>query len=82
MGFQMLSLPFFGWVENLAVGEAIRSSLWLFPAVESLHLIGLAVISGSILLVDMRLFGWGMRGRSVRDLTLDVALVDKAWSGC
>jgi len=67
----MSVLPFFGWVQSLAVGESIRNSLWLFPAIESLHLLGLAVISGSILLVDMRLFGLGMRNQSVRQIARD-----------
>jgi len=44
----------------------------MFPAIESFHLLGLAVIGGAILLVDMRLFGLGMRGQPVRRLARDV----------
>src|SRR5271168_154315 len=68
----MSLLPFFGWVESLSVGEFIRGSLWLFPAIESFHLLGLAVIGGSILLVDMRLFWLRMPSHSVRQLARDV----------
>jgi hypothetical protein len=43
------------------VGEAIRSSLWLFPVIESFHLVALALLGGAILIVDLRLLGLGLR---------------------
>ncbi len=54
-------LPFFTWCEASFVGQTIRESLWLFPVIEAVHLIGLAVIGGTVLLVDLRLLGWGLR---------------------
>jgi hypothetical protein len=64
-------LPFFEFCERSALGETIRSSLWLFPVIESFHLLGLVVIGGSVLLVDMRLLGLGLRGQSVAQLAKD-----------
>ncbi len=64
-------LQFFDWIENTSVGEAIRGSLWLFPVIESFHLLALAVIGGAILVVDMRLFGVLFRGQPVRQLARD-----------
>jgi hypothetical protein len=61
-------LPVFQWCENVGVGQAIRLSTWLFPAIEGIHLLGLCVIGGSILLVDMRLLGLGLRGEPVAQL--------------
>src|SRR5215475_3537307 len=61
----MSLLPFFQWCENSAVGEAIRGSSWLFPVIESFHLLGLAVIGGAILVVDLRLCGLGLRRQPV-----------------
>ena len=54
-------LPFFQWCEASPIGEAIRESRWLFPVIESVHLLGLVVIAASVLVVDMRLFGVGLR---------------------
>jgi hypothetical protein len=54
-------LPFFEWCEASFVGQTIRESLWLFPVIEAVHLLGLAVIGGTVLLVDLRLLGWGLR---------------------
>jgi hypothetical protein len=65
-------LPLFQALENSAIGTAVRDSLWLFPVVEVVHLIGLAVIGGAILVVDFRLLGLGLRGHPVSRLARDV----------
>jgi uncharacterized protein DUF6644 len=57
----MSLLPFFEWCENARLIVAMRSSLWLFPVIESLHLMGLALIGGAVLLVDLHLLGFGLR---------------------
>jgi hypothetical protein len=67
----MSLLPFFTWCEHSAVGEAIRDSQWLFPVIESVHLLGLVVIAGAVLVVDMRLFGLGLRRQPVAELARD-----------
>jgi len=69
--FAMSLLPFFQWCENSAVGEAIRSSTWLFPVIESFHLLALAVIGGAVLVVDLRLLGFGLRRQPVAQLAID-----------
>lgn len=67
----MSLLPFFEFCEQSAVGDAIRNSLWLFPVIESVHLLALTVIGGSVLVVDMRLFGLGLRNQPVAQLSRD-----------
>jgi len=56
----MSVLSFFTWCENTWLGGAIRDSRWLFPAIESVHLLGLAVIGGAVLVVNLRLLGFGI----------------------
>src|SRR3981081_1009845 len=67
----MSLLPFFMWCEHSAVGEAIRGSQWLFPVIESVHLLALVLIAGAVLVVDMRLFGLGLRRQPVAQLARD-----------
>lgn len=55
----------FDWLELTALGTAIRDSTWLFPVIESVHLLGLAALGGALLVVDLRLLGLGLRARSV-----------------
>jgi len=64
-------LPFFEWCQNADLIVSMRSSLWLFPVIESLHLIGLALIGGALLIVDLRLLGFGLRHQPVSVLARD-----------
>lgn len=56
-------LPFFEWMESTAVAQAIRHSAPLIALLESIHLIGLTLLLGTILMVDLTLLGMGI-GRS------------------
>jgi hypothetical protein len=64
-------LSFFTWCENSALGDAIRGSRWLFPAIESFHLLALAVIGGAVLLVNLRLLGFGIERQPPAQLWRD-----------
>jgi hypothetical protein len=64
-------LSFFSWCENSSLGEAIRRSNWLFPVIECCHLLGLAVIGGAVLVVNLRLLGFGMERQPVAQLWRD-----------
>jgi Family of unknown function (DUF6644) len=64
-------LPLFQWCEHSAIGETIRNSLWLFPLIEALHLVGLGVTAGAVLLVDLRLLGLGLRRYPVSQIAKD-----------
>ena len=64
-------LTLFQRLEAGAIGEAIRSSVWLFPVVEAFHLVALGIIGGAILVVDFRLLGLGLRSHPVAKLLHD-----------
>jgi hypothetical protein len=55
----------FDWLELTAIGEVVRGSIWLFPAIEAVHLLALAMIGGAVLVVDLRLLGVGLREQSL-----------------
>jgi hypothetical protein len=61
-------LPFFQWCESTALGTAIRMSPWAFAVIESVHLLGLAVIGGAVLLVDLRMLGFGLTNQRIAEL--------------
>ena len=50
----------FDRLEQTWIGQSIRESLWLFPGIEAVHLLGLAILGGSVLVVDLRLLGAGL----------------------
>ena len=45
-------------IESSALGQTMRDSIWLFPAAEILHFMGLSLLIGSLLVVDCRLLGF------------------------
>jgi len=47
-----------GAIEMSALGVAMRQSLWLYPIVEIVHLTGIALLVGSIAMLDLRLLGF------------------------
>ena len=61
-------LSFFEWCEATALGHAIKDSAWLFPFIEAVHLLGLSVLGGALLVVDLRMLGLGLRDQSIGDL--------------
>jgi hypothetical protein len=67
----MSLLTFFQWCEASGIGETIRKSSWLFPVIEAVHLLGLGVIGGAVLVVDLRLLGLGLKRQSAAELTRD-----------
>jgi hypothetical protein len=67
----MSVLHFFMWCENSAIGDAIRSSTWLFPVIEAVHLLGLAMIGGAVLAVDLRLLKLALRRQPVAEVARD-----------
>jgi hypothetical protein len=59
------------WVQYSAPLVAMRSSPWLFPVIATIHLMGLALIGGAVLVVDLRLLGLGLRSQPVAGLARD-----------
>ena len=61
--------------EHTSLAAAMRGELgweWLFPIVETLHVISLAMVFGSIVMVDLRLVGATSRNSAVSRLSGEV----------
>ena len=57
----MSLLGFFQWLERTPGSIAIRESTLAFPFIEGTHVIALALSVGTLVVLDLRLMGWGMR---------------------
>ena len=44
-------------IEALPLAAAMRHSLWLYPIVEIIHILGFVVLAGSVAMLDLRLLG-------------------------
>ena len=60
--------PFFQWVESTEISRIIRESLWMFPVSEAIHLVGLCMLGGALLVVDLRMLGVGLKGTPIAEL--------------
>src|SRR5262245_35616203 len=57
----MSLLPFFEWCDRTAIGVWIRGGTWTFPIIETVHILALTVLFGTVLIVDLRLMGAGLK---------------------
>jgi hypothetical protein len=60
------------WLESQPFALAISQSSWLFPSIETVHVLALTLVVGSIAMVDLRLLNWAYRDRAVKQLTGEV----------
>lgn len=56
------------WLESLPWATAIRESPWMFPTAETVHVLALVIVIGSIFTVDIWLLGVRPAARSFDDL--------------
>jgi hypothetical protein len=47
-----------GALESSGLGQAMRQWMWLYPSVEIVHIVGIALLFGSIAVLDLRLLGF------------------------
>src|SRR5678815_3161051 len=59
------------WIQFSPPLVAMRSSPWLFPVIASIHLMGLALIGGAVLVGDLRLLGFGLSRQPVAVVARD-----------
>lgn len=57
--------PAFEWLQHTYLAETIRHSATLIATLEIVHLIGLTLLVGAILMVDLTLLGYGVGSHPV-----------------
>ena len=70
--------PFFKWLNDTSLSKVINDSKWLFPAIEGVHIAALALLFGTILVVNLRLMGVIMRDRPLLRLSREL----EPWTLC
>jgi hypothetical protein len=59
-------------LEGTPLATAIRESTWLFPTIETLHVLSIVLVVGTIMIVDLRLINVAGRRRGVSELMNEV----------
>ena len=56
------------WIYNTALGTSIRESIWVFPIIETIHVLGIALLVGTVAILDLRLLGLVLKREPVSEL--------------
>lgn len=66
-------------LEQLSFASAIRESTWMFPTLETVHVLALVIVIGSIISVDTRLLGLTSRGSAFTVMARE--MLPWTWAG-
>jgi Family of unknown function (DUF6644) len=58
----MFLLSICQWIDSTPLNAILRQSTWAFPTFDVIHTLGIVLVAGTIMLVDLRLLGLGLRG--------------------
>jgi Family of unknown function (DUF6644) len=56
------------WLQDTQIGTSVRESVWVFPIIESTHVLALSISVGLLLVSDLRLIGYIMKRRAVSEV--------------
>lgn len=56
------------WLEHRPFAIAIAESTWMFPITETVHVLALTVVVGSVAMMDVRLLGLGNKERAASEV--------------
>jgi len=64
-----LIVSLFQRINDLPFSESVRESFWMFPAIETIHVVAIVIVLGSITRLDMRLMGLVWQNRPVTEVS-------------
>jgi hypothetical protein len=74
----MTLLAMMTWLEHRPFAISIAESTWLFPIIETVHVLALTVVVGSVAMMDLRLLGVGSKDRAASEVI--ASTLPWAWS--
>jgi hypothetical protein len=68
-----LMMPLFRWWGETPVGATIRSSSALIALTQTIHLLGMTMLIGTLLMINLNLMGLGFRRRPTSQIAKELA---------
>lgn len=56
------------WLAATPLSQSIQSTEWIIPAVQTVHILAVAAVMSSALMMDLRLLGLGLRDQTIRSV--------------
>jgi Family of unknown function (DUF6644) len=63
---------FLDWLQNTPVAMTVAQNPWAFPTIESMHVLAITFVVGSIAIVDLRLLGLAGRDQKITRMTSEI----------
>lgn len=64
-----MTIPAFcDWLSNTSLSMAIQNHNWVIPSVQSVHILAIATVMASVVMLDVRLLGLNGRGQTVPEV--------------
>lgn len=67
------------WLYNSGVGTGIRGSIWIFPIIETIHVLGITLLVGTVAILDLRLLGVVFKREDVSQIARQI--LPLTWTG-
>ena len=64
----MTVIEFSDWLSATPASQFIQVTTWIIPAVQTVHILALALLFASALMVDLRVLGTGLRSESLQSV--------------
>ena len=71
--------PFAEWLAATPLSKTLSDQPWVVPTSQSIHILAVAAVFASALMINLRLLGVGAKGRSVSELS--DTLIPWMWRG-
>jgi len=57
------------WIDHTALSQSIQAAGWVVPTVQTIHILAIAVVASSALMIDLRLIGVFWANRPMKNVT-------------
>jgi len=57
--------PFCTWLAATGLSQSLQTLEWIIPAVQTVHILAVAAVISSVLMINLRLIGWGAGEQTV-----------------
>jgi hypothetical protein len=57
------------WIDHTVLSQSIQAAGWVVPTVQTIHILAIAVVASSALMLDLRLIGVFWVGRPMKEVT-------------
>jgi len=57
------------WIEQTALSQSIQTAGWVVPTVQTIHILAIAIVASSALMIDLRLIGVFWANRAMKDVS-------------